>query len=492
VSKKHFPQKEMRDALREALPSNDQTAAEPTRLPQFTYVPPSHARALDPENSIVEGIRGAGKSHWWAALNTEEHRSYLASVFPETRITRNLIISQGFGVGLGPKAAPSKDTIAKLIKDYDPRHIWQAVIAVHAGFPIPFPNIPGKWTEMVNWVKENPEDYDNLLDDVDLQLAQQNKTRLILFDALDRLGNDWPSIRPLARSLFQLALDIRARRAIRLKLFVRSDMLEDREILAFPDSSKLLAKKVPLVWRRVDLYALLFQCLGNADTQGEMFRFQCERLYYQTWKQDENTQAWQIPQSMRTEEDLQREIFHAITGYWMGSGPKRGAPYTWLPNHLIDGRDQVSPRSFAAALRYAVENDQPHTDTWPWALHYKAIQAGVQEASRIRVDEITREDYPWVETLMQPLRSKITVPCEPKEIIQLWKNDKIISKLQTACEENEVRLPPPHIEEGEQGVLKDLADLGVIQRLADQRIQMPDVYRIAFGFGRRGGVKPLK
>ncbi|MDP3332467.1 MAG: hypothetical protein Q8Q40_09880 [Methylococcaceae bacterium] len=492
MSKYHFPQLEMREALREALPSNDQTAADPTRNPQFTYVPPSHARALDPENTIVEGIRGAGKSHWWAVLNSGQHRDYLASVFPETRITRNLIVSQGFGVGLGPKAAPGKDTLASLVKEHDPRHIWQAVIAVHAGFPEPFPNTPGKWTAMVNWVKENPEDFDNLLDDVDFQLAQQNKTHLILFDALDRLGNDWPSIRPLARSLFQLALDMRARRAIRLKLFVRTDMLEDRGILAFPDSSKLLAKKVPLVWRRVDLYALLFQCLGNADAQGEMFRFQCERLFYQTWKQDENTQAWQIPQNMRTDEDLQREIFHAITGYWMGSGPKRGAPYTWLPNHLIDGRDQVSPRSFAAALRYAVENDQPHTDTWPWALHYRAIQAGVQEASRIRVDEITREDYPWVETLMQPLRSKITVPCEPKEIIQLWKNDKTISKLQTACEENEVRLPPPHIEDGEKGILQDLADLGVIQLLADRRIQMPDVYRIAFGFGRRGGVKPLK
>jgi hypothetical protein len=492
MSKYNFPQLEMREALREALPSNDQTAADPTRNPQFTYVPPSHARALDPENTLVEGIRGAGKSHWWAVLNSEQHRDYLASVFPETRITGDLKISQGYGVGLESKDAPGKDTLAMLIKEYDPRHIWQAVIAVQAGFPEPFPNAPGKWTAMVNWVKENPESYDNLLDEVDFQLARQNKTQLILFDALDRLGNDWPSIRPLARSLFQLALDTRARRAIRLKLFVRSDMLEDREILAFPDSSKLTGKKVRLTWRRVDLYALLFQCLGNADTQGKMFRFQCERLFYQIWKQDENTKAWQIPQSMRSDEDLQREIFHAITGYWMGSGPKRGAPYTWLPNHLIDGRDQVSPRSFAAALRFAVENDQPHTDTWPWALHYRAIQAGVQEASRIRVDEITREDYPWVETLMQPLRNKITVPCEPKEILQIWKKDKIIGKLQSACEEKEVRLPPPHIDEGEQGILQDLADLGVIQRLTDKRIQMPDVYRIAFGFGRRGGVKPLK
>ncbi len=31
-----------------------------------------------------------------------------------------------------------------------------------------------------------------------------------------------------------------------------------------------------------------------------------------------------------------------------------------------------------------------------------------------------------------------------------------------------------------------------ISYLSDGRIQMPDVYRIAFRFGRRGGVKPLR
>ena len=38
----------------------------------------------------------------------------------------------------------------------------------------------------------------------------------------------------------------------------------------------------------------------------------------------------------------------------------------------------------------------------------------------------------------------------------------------------------------------DEAPDAMIQRLSDGRIQMPDVYRIAFGLGRRGGVKPLK
>jgi hypothetical protein len=484
-----FPKMDMRQALLEALPDNDQTSSAPARTPKFTYVPPSHARALDPENTIVEGMRGAGKSHWWASLNSADHRKYLESVFPETRISGNIEISQGYGVGLSPNAWPGKDTLASLIKTYESRHIWQAVIAVHAHFPAPFPISSGKWEVMVKWVSEHAEDYDNLLYQVDQELAQVKKTRLVLFDGLDRLANDWQGIRPLARALFQLALDLRSTRSLRLKLFVRPDMLEDREIRAFPDFSKL--KKIALTWRRVDLYALLFHCLGNTDTHGKMFRDNCEIMFGGQWRRDEVSDAWLVPIDLRTNENLQREVFHAIAGPAMGKGPKRGFPYTWLPNHLIDGRDQVSPRSFVAALRHAVQKDNTPAE-WEYALHYKAIEAGVQEASQIRVDEISREDYPWVESLMQPLKGNITVPCDPNDMVTLWQKNKTIEGLQINQMVGEVKLPPPHLEEREQGVLQDLEDLGVIQRMSDGRIQMPDVYRIAFGFGRRGGVKPLK
>lgn len=491
MNKLIFPKMEMRQALLEALPDYDQTSATPARIPKFTYVPPSHARALDPEITIVEGMRGAGKSHWWAALNAADHRSYLASVFPETRISNSIEISQGYGVNLSPSDWPGKDSLALLIKDYEPRHIWQAVLAVHANFPAPFPRSLGKWSDMVKWVSEHAEDYDNLLYQVDQELARNQKVRLVLFDGLDRLANDWQGIRPLARALLQLALDLRSSRALRLKLFVRPDMLQDREIRAFSDFSKLLAKKIVLAWRRVDLYALLFHCLGNADMNGKMFRENCERMFGGKWLRNEESDAWLVPNDLRTDETLQREVFHAMAGTAMGQGSRRGFPYTWLPNHLIDGRDQVSPRSFVAALRHAVQKDDTPAD-WPYALHYKAIQAGVQEASQIRVNEITQEDYPWVESLMQPLKGNITVPCEPKDIIQIWQANNTIENLQGNQTTVDVKLLPPHLEDQEQGVLQDIEDLGVIQRMSDGRIQMPDVYRIAFGFGRRGGVKPLK
>ncbi len=482
---------ELRKAFSEALPPHEQTGGTP-REPRFTYVPQSHARALDPDKTLVEGMRGAGKSHWWAALNSQPHREYLETLFPEAKITGNLKISQGFGVGLSSLVAPKKDTLAQLVVSHDARHIWQTVIAVSAGFPHPFPLQPGEWNAMVPWVEQHPEQYDLLLEELDQNLGKQKTVHLVLFDALDRLADDWPAIRPLARSLLQLALDMRANKAIKLKLFVRPDMLQDREILAFPDSSKLLAQKVALTWRSVDLYALLFQCLANAENHDNPFRMLCERQFGLNWRKDEILKLWPVPNECRADKELQSKIFHALTGPWMGSGAKRGAPYTWLVNHLTDTLNQVSPRSFSSALRHAVD-EEPKKD-WPYALDYHAIQHGVREASHIRVQEMTFEDYPWVNTFMQPLRNRITVPCEAADIIHLWRQDSTLSKLQQlwANTETEVRLPPQHLNAGEQGVLADLEALGVIQTLTDGRIQMPDIYRLAFGLGRKGGVKPLR
>lgn len=489
-----FPKVSTRQAIAEALPEIDQVAISPSSNVAYTYVPPSHARALDPENTLVEGIRGAGKSFWWATLASEPHREYIAAVFPEARIGNNVETSQGFGTGpgLSPGKVPKPDTLAQLAETFPPRQIWRAVVAVHLDFSLPFPS--GRWKEKVQWVKDNPEEYDGLLYQTDDALVQAGKVRLLLFDALDRLDEDWPGIRPLAKALLQVALDLRSCRNIRAKLFVRPDMLEDREIITFPDSSKLLARKVSLSWRRVDLYALLFQCLGNASSSGNDFRQHCTKEFQLAWEQDQTSKAWVVPQPLRSNEEIQKKVFHAITGPAMASGPsghKRGFPYTWLVNHLLDGREQVSPRSFCAALRHAATHDNP--DEWPYPIHYRAIQSGVQEASRIRVNEITGEDYPWVELLMKPLSGKITVPCAAEEILALWHREKVIDNLRNLTGKGgKVKLPPQHLEEGPEGVLQDIAGLGLIQLLQDGRIQMPDVYRIAFGLGRKGGVKPLK
>jgi hypothetical protein len=206
---------------------------------------------------------------------------------------------------------------------------------------------------------------------------------------------------------------------------------------------------------------------------------------------------WVIPSDLRATESLQERIFVALAGKAMSASPtghKRGKPYSWLVNHLQDGRDQVSPRSFSEALRQAADRTKNEFPGYKLPLHFTAIQAGVQAASQVRVDELVKEDYPWVAALMRPLKGVLTVPCTPKDINSIWKKSRVLSELRDSADDPRglVKLPPQRLDEGYEGVLSDLEDLGVVQRLTDGRIQMPDVYRIAFGLGRRGGVKPLR
>ncbi len=482
---------ELRTALRESLPAVDQAGAADTRSPAFTFVPPSRAKALDIDSSVVEGIRGAGKSFWWAHLASAEHRRYIAAAFPDIRLGSAFEAVQAFGAQSTSDRAPSPDVLVALLKDHPPRAIWRTVLAHNAGFGVPFP-VSAKWAERIQWVAERPEDFDELLRAKDAELDAKGRSLVVLFDALDRLADDWATIRPLSRALLQLALDVRSTRRIRFKIFLRPDMLQDREIIGFPDASKLLARKSDLRWQRADLYALMFQCAANAEQGGAAFRQLATEATGQRFMLTEK--IWPLPRALRSDEKLQEALFERLAGRAMASGPsgyKRGKPYTWLVNHLLDGLGQVSPRSYCEAVRHAAELTPTET---PTALHFKAIQAGVQSASRIRVNEVTTEDYPWIDFVMQPLRGKVTVPCAAGDFERLWKEEQTIERLkdQLARSNLGVKLPPQSLSLGARGLLDDLQSLGLIERLRDQRIQMPDVYRIGFGFGRKGGVKPLK
>lgn len=479
----------IRSGIKETAAVLDQAQATANRPAAFTYVPPSHARALDLDATLVEGIRGAGKSFWFSLLASPKHLSFVRSSFPEARLPANVKVAQGFGMGLSIAQAPDAETLAGLLNGkFRARSIWRAVVAHHAGIEGPFRGLT-TWAERVRWIDENAEAFAREIEAADRQLAASGETLLVLFDALDRMADDWQHVHQLAKGLLQVALDLRSMRAIRCKVFVRPDLLQDANVTSFADYSKLLAAKASLAWQRADLYALLYQCLGNAGVS---------RVDFMAWIANGKvggakanvTSDWAVPTALRKDEELQEALFEKLAGRAMGSSIKRGKPYTWLVNHLQDGFNQVSPRSFLAALGKAAEET---SDDFSLPLDYRGIQRGVQAASQIRVQEIT-EDYPWVASVMTPLRGNLTVPCAAAEIERIWSDEQTLNQLQglLARGQGAVKLPPQHVEQGASGLLTDLEELGMLQRMDGKRVQMPDVYRVAFGFGRRGGVKPLK
>lgn len=477
----------IRNALLETLP-------EKTSLhggmpgPQFVHLPASHAKALDPDVQLVVGMRGAGKSFWWAALQQEELRRLIAARNSRLEAIEKAEIFLGFGEKPDPDRYPSRDVLDQLLAEHDARLIWRTVLAFAlGGLPETLPS----WKDKVAHVTAEPEAIDRFLRECDDKYVREERYVVILFDALDRTARTWPDMHKLVRGLLEVALDLRPFRRLRMKCFLRSDQFEERAVASFPDASKLLAERVELRWPPVELYAMLFQCLGASAA----FREEASRnegllggAFHPLG--EGATEIWLPPDALLRNEKAQRSAFHAMAGEWMGRDARRGLPYTWVPNHLADARGETSPRSFLAALRAAADDTAERYADHSFALHYESIKRGVQEASKIRVSELA-EDYPWVDVLMKALEG-LVVPCPFDDIAARWQERTAIEALKQRVSAGDERLPPAHLDEGDAGLRKDLEDLGIFHRLADGRVNIPDVYRVGYGLGRRGGVRPVR
>jgi hypothetical protein len=168
----------------------------------------------------------------------------------------------------------------------------------------------------------------------------------------------------------------------------------------------------------------------------------------------------------------------------MGRDKRRGVPYTWAVGHLADGRGQTSPRSFLAAIRQAAEDSRERYPQHEYALHYESIKRGIQKASEIRVAEVA-EDYPWVLDALSTLKG-MNVPCAYEDILSRWQERFPYGPQDIRSD----KLPAQHVARSWEGIRDDLQRLGLVETKKDGRIDMPDLYRVGFGLGRKGGVAP--
>ena len=437
---------------------------------------------------LVTGIRGAGKTFWWSALQQPGVRQLLGSYANQSTLGENTEVRTGFGVTPAPDNYPSKDALLHLVQGTGvaPRIIWRTVQAWHLA-PHDHPlRQQDDWSKRTGYASDHPEIIDRLFAARDVEFDQKGVFFLLLFDALDRCSDDRRGMYRLVRGLMQTAIDMRSYRKIRIKVFLRSDQNDETGIGDFPDASKVIASAVELSWPARELYGLLWHHSVNGPN-GETFR---QFLSNEDWPpiQVGRRCLYSVPRPLIFKEDYLREKFHRIAGPWMGANRRRGFPYTWIPKHLADTQGRVSPRSFLTALRKAAENTRAEHPDHPHALHYEAIKLGVQVASRTRVEEL-REDYPWVHQVLKPLAG-VTVPCEFEDIADRWNREGVLDLLAAEAQRHHVKLSPRH-HDGPDGVREDLEALGVFQRLYDGRVNVPDLFRVGYGLGRKGGVKPV-
>ena len=500
----------LRRDLATALPADVAQEGEELSAAQL-YMPWSHTRALRLESALVIGARGVGKSVWSQALQNPDLTEEL---FPYP-----LRVSPGFGVALRPDSYPDPDTFEVLVAQHDcqPYQIWRAVLCrvlaatMQQDRP---PTVPtGTWRETVAWVAANEgEPVAALIEQADRWFQERNEGFLLVFDALDRVSGSgrWQIVDEAVRDLLRLILQLKGTRRLHAKVFLRTDQYERGNFAGIPDLSKLQATRVELIWSVTDLHGLLWQRLTNgpASETRKQFRAWCEELAKGqlsiipeplenlrsaraatkgTTPETSDGQRWPLPRLLQQNDRIQRELFAKLAGPWMGKDRRRGVPYLWIVSHLADGQGQASPRSFLAAIRQAAEDSRERHGDYQLALHYDSLKRGVQAASRIRIAELA-EDHPWMEELMKPLRG-LSVPCDPDQFEDCW--EKKFGQIPDGVPGGlPKRLPERLRKQGVRGVMDYLEQLGLITFMLNGRINMPDLYRVGFALGRKGGIKP--
>lgn len=435
---------------------------------------PHHRAALDPDRALVLGNRGVGKSFWTHALADDDTRSVAAKTFRELAAVDAII---GFNAAkrtsdIAPTVTAINAAVAEVGEAYA---VWQCVLvraAVARNVPAARRVADGLFSEQVRWVKDNGEQVERILTELDDQQAQTKRKLVVVFDALERLGHDWGSRRSQLKALLQLAMEARSYRALRLKLFLRVDQYADDELFRFRESSKIRNEKVELRWTPDELYHLLFWLLSKqSESRGAMTEI---------LRSVDPSEAFDNT-------DTQRALVNTIAGEFMGSNAKRGRVFTWLPQHLSDARGETSPRTFLTAWSAAARRDPAPAR---FALDHHGLHEGVRKASDARREEL-EEDYWWIPLALEALRGQ-NVPMSRTVALQLWRRHGTALRILG----NAGELPPVMLStaEGhraplEDALLLDLIAVGVMESRPDGvNLNVPDIFRLWAGIGRKGGV----
>ena len=400
----------VRDALAE-LP--DETShGEPPPL-KNVYLPQSHLKALHPDVAVVTGMRGAGKTFWWSALQDPDVRELIGKRRARSGLSANTDLRIGFGVRAQDEY-PDKDVLCQLLANgNDARMVWRSVQAWQLsknGDPV---RQQPDWASRLSYVRDHPEQVGRLF--AALRCEARSRGRSPAHWSTDAIG---PERRRLADNV-----SADPRRApnslghafpiggIRVKLFLRTDQFNAGEIGNFPDASKLLSSAIDLSWPRRDLYGLLWHLLGNVSSSAKKMR---SLLYPGDWPRGRQ----RVPDELVFDDARQRETLHEIAGPWMGPRSPARIPLYVDTKSPQRHKGNVSPRSFVAALREAAVSTRDQRPDHDHALHYDSIKRGVQKASQIRVYELS-EDYPWIDLLLRDLEHMV-VPCGFAEVADRW------------------------------------------------------------------------
>jgi hypothetical protein len=452
---------------------------------------------------VVEGMRGSGKSFWTGVLTNPEFRKELGAQDIGFDLKQALSSIQksfriALDVGTQGTAFPNSNELEHLLTlpGVKPETIWMVAILrlfpvdTALGMPISSDKYDA-WTGPIAWAGLNPARLSNGLTLLDQQLAQTRQTALVVIDAIDRASNDLSQVSAMGAGLLRVMLELRFAKGLRIKAFFREDILS-RASPSVVDGSKLLNNKVILKWDQTELYGLAFYRIAQL---APYFRDQFKQITGFTWRRDG---AQRFVCDKASDANIQKLFWRALVGDYMGKAATKGHSYPYIFNHLSDGLGRVAPRMFLVALREALASTAGQYAEKPYVIHHEAIKDGVRRASSDRVEELKTE-YLWIDPALNCIRAqKETVPIDWASLESIWleNNAAVLNEIEAM---RSTALIPWRSDAGTAAKIESLRttldQIGVIKSRMKgdcERIEIPDIYRLAYKIGRKGGISTSK
>jgi len=459
---------------------------------------PDYRRVLELDALLILGGRGVGKTELFRLLGNRDGRKTLVENM-QIRALPSLdstIWIAGYGrTKQKGKIFPTPETVEAGMKNADRidwRTFWiglmlgvmfqekhEALNSICDGVPEAIRTaLTNQLPLLSDWLplaRQNLEKLNYALDRLDSELIETNRWLFVIYDELDRLVLSYLELAAPIRELLAFWLD-RWRRweRIRPKIFLRTDLFRE-DFLGFPDASKLQGYQISLEWKAPWLYQLLVKRLANSGQEMTDYLSDVPGLI-----SEGHPSLGILPKLDESNFEL---LMEKMVGKYMGSNPRKGYTYRWIPNHLKDAGGRMAPRSFLKLFSLAGERSLSKIESKSMTeklLDPSDLQGALMDTSKDRIRELAHEEYPWLEDIKSSLKG-IKVP--------IAKTD-LTNKLKSTEWSEKPEKQPPTLNPSE--LLQYLLQLGIIESRSDGRINMPDIYRYGFEVKRSGGIKRPK
>lgn len=245
---------------------------------------------------------------------------------------------------------------------------------------------------------------DELLELANQALLDAGLTVWILFDRLDIAFAESRKLEARGlRALFKVYLDMMALRAVRLKLFLRTDIWRAITATGFREASHI-TRQLTLAWGEPALLNLVVRRLLRNPTLTGM---------YDVGERD-----------VLASVDRQRQFFDRLVPERVDAGGNLKT-FEWLVGRVRDGTKQAAPRELIHLLSRArdvqLERLERGEREPPGELLFstQALRDALPEVSKVRLEQTIFAEYPDSKTFLQALEREKTHQTS-KTLATIW------------------------------------------------------------------------